>query len=145
MPDECGVPGIIGTLASAGNGACCGRDAGFSRQANLLRPERRIYPAEQETWAMGSVERSLLERTGPPHNPGLKELIEAKHEWHHRPDAEAEQRGFPGWHERGYLPHFDVPNVTQFVTFSLRNAFPVTRRREWEPLLHEGDESLRKR
>src|SRR5205823_10232307 len=34
---------------------------------------------------------------------------------------------FLGWHERGYLPHFDAPYVTQFVTFMLHDAFPVTR------------------
>ena len=94
---------------------------------------------------MGKMGPNLLERIGPPHNPGLKKLIEAKREWHHRPDAEAGEQGFLGWHERGYLPHFDAPNVTQFVTFLLRDAFPVTRRREWELLLREGNESIRKR
>jgi REP element-mobilizing transposase RayT len=52
---------------------------------------------------------------------------------------------FLGWHERGYLPHFDAPNVTQFVTFMLHDAFPVTRRLEWEAFLKEPDESLRRR
>ena len=94
---------------------------------------------------MGKTEPNLPEGIGPPHNPGLKKLIEAKREWHHRPDAEAGEQGFLGWHERGYLPHFDAPNVTQFVTFLLRDAFPVTRRREWELLLREGNESIRKR
>jgi REP element-mobilizing transposase RayT len=94
---------------------------------------------------MGSTEPTLPERTGPPHNPDLKKLIQAKREWHYYPDAEARERGFLGWHERGYLPHFDAPNVTQFVTFMLHNAFPITRRREWEHLLHEGNESFRKR
>lgn len=119
-------------------------------------------------------------RTGPPHNPGLRRLIEGKRKWH-RPErtlplpAEAgvppapgspvstgstpgtptsvgspgtpDLSGSPflGWHERGYLPHFDAPNVTQFVTFMLHDAFPVTRRREWESALHEPDESARRR
>ena len=39
---------------------------------------------------------------------------------------------FLGWHERGYLPHFDAPFVTQFVAFMLHDAFSITRRREWE-------------
>nr|MBA4148098.1 transposase [Verrucomicrobiota bacterium] len=52
---------------------------------------------------------------------------------------------FLGWHERGYLPHFDAPNVTQFVTFTLCDAFPVIRRREWESALHEADDSTRRR
>lgn len=84
-------------------------------------------------------------RNSPPRNPDLKKLIEAKTQWYYCPDAEAKEQGFLGWHERGYLPHFDAPNVTQFVTFLLRDAFPVTRRREWEPLLRERNQSLRKR
>jgi len=75
---------------------------------------------------MGKTEPNLPERIGLPHNPGLKKLIEAKREWHHHPDAETAEQGFLGWHESGYLPHFDAPNVTQFVTFLLRDAFPVT-------------------
>jgi hypothetical protein len=35
--------------------------------------------------------------------------------------------------------------VTQLVTFSLADSFPVTRRAEWEPLLREPDESVRRR
>ena len=82
---------------------------------------------------------------GPPHNPGLRKLIESKRQWHHPPNRTAEEQGFLGWHERGYLPHFDAPHVTQFVTFMLHDAFPIARRREWEPILHEPDESIRRR
>ena len=82
---------------------------------------------------------------GAPHNPGLQKLIEAKREWHYRPTLEDLRRGFRGWYERGYLPHFDAPNVTQIVTYMLRDAFPVWRRREWEPILKESDLSLRRR
>jgi len=59
-------------------------------------------------------------------------LIEGKRKWH-RP----ERSSFLGWHERGYLPHFDASYVTQFVTFMLRDAFPVARRPEWEGILTE--------
>jgi hypothetical protein len=98
-------------------------------------------------------------RTGPPHNPGLRKLIEAKRNWH-RPERTLPPEGgvpsasgtpdlsgslFLGWHERGYLPHFDAPHVTQFVTFMLNDSFPVTRRREWEGILNEPDESQRRR
>jgi putative DNA methylase len=55
------------------------------------------------------------------------------------------RQGFRGWYERGYLPHFDAPNVTQFVTVMLDDAFPVWRRREWEPLLKEPEQSIRRR
>ena len=82
---------------------------------------------------------------GPPRNPGLRDLIQAKRKWHHRTDLESARRGFRGWHERGYIPHFDAPHVTQFVTFMLDDAFPVTRQAEWEPILREPAESLRRR
>lgn len=110
-------------------------------------------------------------RNGPPHNPGLRKLIEAKRKWH-RPERTLPPEGgvssapgtprsrgsgspgthpaggsspFLGWHERGYLPHFDAPNVTQFLTFVLHDSFPATRRREWEGILNEPDESQRRR
>src|SRR5882762_9464644 len=82
---------------------------------------------------------------GPPHNPGLLKLIQAKRRWHYSSEVETARSGFLGWHERGYLPHFDAPNVTQFVTFMLDDSFPIKRRREWEPILREPDESLRRR
>src|SRR6059036_327856 len=119
-------------------------------------------------------------RAGPPHNPGLRKLIERKREWH-RPErtlplppeggvsgapgmlaSSGSNTGAPtshastgsppsggspflGWHDRGYLPHFDAPYVTQFVTFMLHDAFPVTRRPEWEAILNEPDDSQRRR
>jgi hypothetical protein len=81
----------------------------------------------------------------PPRNPGLLKLVEARRQWHNQPDASDARRGFLGWHERGYLPHFDAPHVTQFVTFMLHDSFPVKRRQEWEGILYEPDESLRRR
>ena len=82
---------------------------------------------------------------GPPHNPDLLKLIEAKREWHWRPTPDELRCGFRGWHERGYLPHFDAPHVTQLVTFMLDDSFPVTHHAEWEPLLKEPDTSTRRR
>jgi REP element-mobilizing transposase RayT len=29
-----------------------------------------------------------------------------------------------GWHSRGYLPHFDSPEIVQFVTFRLGDSLP---------------------
>ena len=34
--------------------------------------------------------------------------------------------GAPGWHSRGYLPHFDSVNVSQHVTFHLSDSLPQT-------------------
>jgi putative transposase len=62
-------------------------------------------------------------------------LIQSKQQFSYAVDDNARALGFRGWHERGYLPHFDAPNVTQLVTFNLADAFPVMRRAEWEPLL----------
>ena len=83
--------------------------------------------------------------SNPPRNPGLLKLVQAKRAGHYQPDAAAAKRGFLGWHERGYLPHFDAPHVSQFVTFMLHDSFPVTRRQEWEGILDEPDESARRR
>jgi putative transposase len=30
-----------------------------------------------------------------------------------------------GWHSRGYLPHFDMPGLHQFVTFRLIDSLPI--------------------
>jgi hypothetical protein len=32
-----------------------------------------------------------------------------------------------GWHSRGYLPHFDVGNVMQSVTFRLGDSLPKAK------------------
>ena len=77
-------------------------------------------------------------------NLHLLRLIQGKRECHYVPDIHALQKGFRGWHERGYLPHFDAPGVTQFLTIMLHDSFPVTRRREWEPLLKEANSSKRR-
>jgi len=80
-----------------------------------------------------------------PDNRALRELIQAKRQWHYAPDSNAADHGFLGWHERGYLPHFDAPNVTQFVTFMLHDAFPAKRRTEWQSILDEAKESVHRR
>jgi len=81
----------------------------------------------------------------PPGNIGLRRLIEAKRAGTAQVDPVMMRSGFRGWHERGYLPHYDAPNVTQLTTFMLADSFPVERRAEWEPILEEEDESLRHR
>ena len=84
-------------------------------------------------------------RRSPPKNLGLLELIRAKREWSWKPSIEELRKGFRGWHQRGYLPHFDAPNVTQVVTFTLADSFPVTRRAEWEAILKERAPSVKRR
>src|SRR6266404_4478427 len=36
-----------------------------------------------------------------------------------------------GWHSRGYLPHFDGPQITQFVTFRLYDSIPKIVFQRW--------------
>jgi REP element-mobilizing transposase RayT len=59
--------------------------------------------------------------------------------------SEAKAQGFLGWHQRGYLPHFDVPGVTQFVTLRLGDALPRSRRSEWEALAKTEDLRARRK
>jgi putative transposase len=65
----------------------------------------------------------------------LRQLVTGKNRWS-RPLTEEERTlGFLGWHERGYLPHCDLPGLVQFVTFRLADSMPAARRGEWEHLL----------
>jgi len=84
-------------------------------------------------------------RRMPPKNPGLLELIRARRECHWKPSSDELKKGFRGWHQHGYLPHFDAPGVTQLVTFQLHDSFPVTRRAEFEAILKESDDSTKRR
>lgn len=77
----------------------------------------------------------------PPNNPGLLELVRAKHERNWKPSVTELKRGFRGWHQRGYLPHFDAPGITQFVTFQLYDSFPAKRRPGREAALKEPNQS----
>ena len=83
-------------------------------------------------------------RRTPPKNLGLLALIRAKRERDWKPSIAELKLGFRGWHQRGYLPHFDAPGVTQFVTFQLDDSFPVTRHAEWEVILREPDDSKKR-
>jgi len=80
--------------------------------------------------------RAALQRMQPKKKKEyLKLLVSEKNKWQ-RPLTEEERAlGFLGWHERGYLPHCDFPDLIQFVTFRLRDSMPLSRRSEWEYLL----------
>jgi putative transposase len=85
------------------------------------------------------AERVPGKRTGPPHNPVLRELVADKRKWSGVSTVEIGREGFHAWHERGYLPHRDEPGLTQFVTFRLADSFPAALRSEWEALLKVED------
>ncbi len=82
---------------------------------------------------------------GPPHNPGVRELVEGKRRWSSALKAEDARRGFRGWHERGYLPHRDEPGLIQFVTFHLADSFPNALRSEWERIARLEDDRERRK
>lgn len=65
----------------------------------------------------------------------LHRLVEDKNQWFCPLTDEEKTLGFLGWHERGYLPHCDFPDLVQFVTFRLTDSMPASRRGEWEHLL----------
>ncbi len=69
----------------------------------------------------------------------MRELVESKVRWSSPPKSEDAKQGFRGWHERGYLPHRDEPELTQFVTFHLADSFPASLRSEWEHLAQVED------
>ena len=75
----------------------------------------------------------------------LRRLVEEKNRWSGRQLTDEERAlGFLGWHERGYLPHCDFPNLVQFVTFRLADSMPVSHRGEWEHLLKVDDVHMRR-
>ena len=65
----------------------------------------------------------------------LRELVADKNRWSRPLTDEERALGFLGWHERGYLPRCDFPDLVQFVTFRLADSMPASRRGEWEHLL----------
>jgi putative transposase len=83
-------------------------------------------------------------RRRPPHNPGVRGLVEGKRKWVVPSTGESLKQGFRGWHERGYLPHRDEPGLTQFVTFRLADSFPESLRSEWEHLWNVEDDEQRR-
>lgn len=50
----------------------------------------------------------------------------------------------PGWWNCGYLPHFDVPNKVQAVTFRLADSLPVSVLRAWQAEINDQPERERK-
>jgi REP element-mobilizing transposase RayT len=81
----------------------------------------------------------------PPYNPGLQKLVAGKQEWAGPLDEAAKAKGFLGWHQRGYLPHYDAPGVTQIVTLRLADSMPASRHGEWQALLQIENDQKRRR
>ena len=96
--------------------------------------------SRSETGAPGRARVST-----PPYNPGLQKLVDGKQSWAVPLDEDAKTKGFLGWHQRGYLPHYDAPGVTQLVTLRLVDSLPASRRGEWEHLLRIENHRERRR
>ena len=90
----------------------------------------------------GAPSSSRLQRSTPPYNPGLQKLVDGKQAWAVSLEPEAKARGFLGWHQRGYVPHYDAPWITQFITLRLADSLPASRRVEWEQLLRIENEGV---
>ena len=64
----------------------------------------------------------------------------------HRDESNTNEEDFGRWHCRGHLPHFDVANIMQTITFRLGDSLPSTLREEWNAALKlEKDADLRAR
>ncbi len=79
-----------------------------------------------------------------PHRPELRKLVDRQQQTSPQPTHEEQIAGFQGWHERGYLPHRDEPDLTQFVTFRLADSFPEELREPWEKLRQIEDDRQRR-
>jgi REP element-mobilizing transposase RayT len=116
----------------------------WRRAAVWDKPRSVIAACKISVSIFAMPETPRLRRGGPPHNPGVRELVTGKRQWSAPLKHEDAKLGFQSWHERGFLPHRDEPGLTQFVTFHLADSFPATLRSEWEAMLQVEDDSERR-
>jgi REP element-mobilizing transposase RayT len=60
------------------------------------------------------------------------------------------ESSYKGWHSRGYLPHFDCGEISQFITFRLTGLLPAELLNSWRAMLdhlskNEAEAELRDR
>jgi REP element-mobilizing transposase RayT len=110
----------------------------------LGQPRSIVAAREISVSIFAMLETHKPRRSGPPHNPGVRELVSDKRKGSVPLKREEARLGFQGWHERGYLPHRDEPGLTQFITFHLADSFPVALRSEWEAMLQIEDDRERR-
>jgi|ERR1035437_4768888 REP element-mobilizing transposase RayT len=115
----------------------------MNEQANASRNASDQSRSETGAPQTGAPRRARS--STPPYNPGLQKLVDGKQAWAVPLDEDAKAKGFLGWHQRGYLPHYDAPGVTQIVTLRLVDSLPASRRGEWEHLLRIEDNRERRR
>src|SRR5215467_13707748 len=66
---------------------CCGPGRPALRSDQIILPDNP-----------GVLFNSSMNHTGPPHNPGVRELIEGKRKWASSLTIEQAKAGFKGWH-----------------------------------------------
>jgi len=114
--------------------------------ASWLRRHKRNAGLRPGKFRVKSPTRRVGDRRSKVMHPKpkreyLRELVADKNRWSDRQLTDEEGAlGFLGWHERGYLPHCDFPNLVQFVTLRLADSMPESRRGEWEHLLKIEDD-----
>lgn len=69
--------------------------------------------------------KAAAEGSRPVGDAGLRDLVQNLRTTHTRQTRAMGAAGFRGWHERGRLPHCDVPGRVQFVTFRLADSLPA--------------------
>lgn len=79
-----------------------------------------------------------------PRRPEVLKIVRRQRRISQNPTANEEREGFRGWKERGYFPHRDEPDLTQFVTFRLADSFPEALREKWEKLLRIEEDRERR-
>ena len=67
-------------------------------------PLRQTEAASAFERAKPTASRRSAHLSRPPYNPGLHQLVDGKQAWANPLNEEAKAQGFPGWHQRGYLP-----------------------------------------
>jgi hypothetical protein len=75
----------------------------------------------------------------------LRQLVAGKNQWNRQLTKQEKALGFLGWHQRGYVPHCDYPDLVQLVTFRLADSMPVSLRGEWKHLLAIEDNREKRR
>ena len=101
---------------------------------------KRNSNAQSRSKTGAPASRTRTPPSTPPYNPGLQKLVDGKQAWAVPLEPEAKARGFLGWHQRGYVPHYDAPWITQFITLRLVDSLPASRRAEWEQFLRIENE-----
>ncbi|HWD93109.1 MAG TPA: transposase [Verrucomicrobiae bacterium] len=91
------------------------------------------------------TQKPIKNRRSVPYNPELQKLVIEKQAWSGPVAENSEEQAFPGWHQRGYLPHRDKPGLTQFITVRLHDSLPASRQAEWESILKLEDSRERRK